>query len=52
LWAQYDFDIAADGQWNADFDIKMQGEPWNGKDVDFHLEWKHSDTWSRPVEQG
>jgi hypothetical protein len=50
LWARYDFDIAASGDWNADFDIKMQGEPWNGEDVDFHLEWKHSNNWSRPVD--
>jgi hypothetical protein len=50
FWARYDFSIDADGAWSADFDIKMQGEPWHGENVDFHLEWKHSDVWSRPID--
>jgi hypothetical protein len=50
FWARYDFAIDADGVWNADFDIKMQSEPWHGENVDFHLEWKHSDVWSRPID--
>ena len=50
FWARYDFSIDADGDWSADFDIKMQGEPWHGENVDFHLEWKHSDKWSRLTE--
>jgi hypothetical protein len=47
FWARYDFEITADGVWSADFDIKMQGEPWHGEPTDFHLEWKHTDTWDR-----
>jgi hypothetical protein len=50
FWARYDFSIDVAGTWSADFDIKMQGEPWHGENVDFHLEWKHSDVWSRPID--
>ena len=48
LWARYDFEIDADGAWSADFDIRMQGEPWQGAPTDFHLEWKQSGQWDRP----
>jgi hypothetical protein len=50
FWARYDFSIDVAGVWSADFDIKMQGEPWHGENVDFHLEWKHSDVWARPID--
>jgi len=48
LWARYDFEINASGVWSADFDIRMQGEPWQGVPTDFHLEWKQSGQWDRP----
>jgi hypothetical protein len=48
FWARYDFEIDASGAWGADFDIKMQGDPWQGENVDFHLEWKQSGQWDRP----
>jgi hypothetical protein len=48
LWARYDFEIDANGDWSADFDIRMQADKWHGEDVDFHLEWKHKDHWDRP----
>ena len=50
FWARYDFEINTDGVWSADFDIKMQGGPWHGEPTDFHLEWKHTDTWDRPID--
>lgn len=48
FWARYDFEIDANGAWSADFDIKMQGEPWNGENVDFHFLWKNNGQWDRP----
>lgn len=47
FWARYDFEINSSGEWSADFDIKMQGDPWQDQNVDFHLQWKHNSTWSR-----
>lgn len=48
FWARYDFEISANGVWSADFDIRMQADPWQGENVDFHLEWKHTGHWDRP----
>lgn len=53
LWATYDFEINADGVWNADFDIRMEAEHYRTGGVlrptDFHLKWEHTDTWTRPL---
>ena len=48
FWARYDFEIDDNGTWSADFDIRMQGEPWQGENVDFHLKWKQNSQWDRP----
>jgi anaerobic magnesium-protoporphyrin IX monomethyl ester cyclase len=47
-WARYDFEIDAQGQWIADFNIRLQADPYNGQPTDFHFEWKNSGTWTRP----
>jgi hypothetical protein len=49
FWADYKFEIDAQGQWHADFDIRLQADPYQGKPTDFHFVWQHTDTWARPL---
>jgi hypothetical protein len=49
FWADYHFEIDAQGVWNADFDIRLQADPLDNQPTDFHFKWKHSDTWTRPL---
>jgi hypothetical protein len=49
FWADYHFEIDAQGVWNADFDIRLQADPLDDQPTDFHFTWKHSDTWTRPL---
>lgn len=49
FWADYRFSINSDGQWQADFDIRMQADPYQGQPTDFHFQWQHSNRWSRPT---
>ena len=49
FWADYHFEINAQGVWNADFDIRLQADPLNDQPTNFHFTWKHSDTWTRPL---
>ena len=49
FWADYHFEIDSQGIWNADFDMRLQAEPFNNQPTDFHFTWKHSDTWTRPL---
>lgn len=49
FWADYHFEIDAQGVWHADFDIKLQADPFEGKPTDFHFRYKHSDSWTRPL---
>ena len=48
-WADYHFEIDAQGVWNADFDMRLQADPLDDQPSDFHVKWKHSDTWTRPL---
>ena len=48
FWGRYDFEINGEGDWSADFDIKLQGDSWNNQNVDFHLEWQQNGKWDRP----
>lgn len=50
FWGDYAFEIDANGRWSADFDIKMQADPYNDQPTDFHFQWQHSDHWDRPLE--
>jgi hypothetical protein len=48
FWGRYDFEISAQGQWTADFDIRLQADPdFDNNPTDFHFAWKHTDCWSR-----
>ena len=49
FWADYHFEIDAQGVWNADFDMRLQADPLNDQPTDFHFTWKHSDSWTRPL---
>jgi hypothetical protein len=49
FWADYHFEIDAQGVWHADFDMRLQADPLNDQPTDFHFTWKHSDTWTRPL---
>lgn len=48
-WADYHFEIDAQGVWNADFDMRLQADPLDDQPTDFHFTWIHSDTWTRPL---
>jgi len=48
-WADYQFEISADGNWSANFDIKLQADPYNDQPTDFEFHWNHKDSWSRPL---
>jgi len=48
-WADYQFEISADGDWSANFDIKLQADPYNDQPTDFEFHWSHKDSWSRPL---
>lgn len=50
MTARYDFSIDADGQWIADFDIEVVGEPWQGQRTSFHSVLKNTGIWQRPAE--
>jgi hypothetical protein len=57
--AVYNFEINADGVWNADFDISLQAETYDhnpaanhhgqGQSLDFDFKWVHTDVWTRPT---
>lgn len=49
-WATYNFTISPDGDWAADFDMKLQADPINGEPSDFNLHWKGKGNWDRPVD--
>jgi radical SAM superfamily enzyme YgiQ (UPF0313 family) len=49
-WATYDFTIFSDGEWSADFDIRLQVDPVNEQPGNFGLRWKGKGTWDRPVD--
>jgi hypothetical protein len=49
FWADYHFEIDAQGVWHADFDMRLQADPLNDQPTDFHFTWKHSDSWTRPL---
>ena len=48
-WADYQFEISAEGNWSANFDIKLQADPYNDQPTDFEFHWSHKDSWSRPL---
>ena len=47
FWGRYDFEIDAAGCWSADFDIKLQADPYQDQPTDFHLVWKDTGAWAR-----
>ena len=47
FWADYSFEIDAAGNWSADFDIRLQADPYQDKPTDFHLPWKGTGQWTR-----
>lgn len=48
-WADYSFEIDASGTWTADFNIRLQADPYQDQTTDFQLKWNHTDTWTRPL---
>jgi hypothetical protein len=51
LWATYNFEIDADGNWTANFDTRLQADPYNNQSMDFHHVYNETGTWDRPLEQ-
>lgn len=49
FWADYRFDIDINGDWTADFDIRLQADPYRGTSMDFHFVWQGQGTWARNV---
>lgn len=46
-WATYQFEINGNGEWSADFDIKLQADPYQNQPTDFHLPWRGTGSWTR-----
>jgi hypothetical protein len=51
LWGSYDFEIDSSGNWTANFDTRLQADPYNNQPMDFHHVYNGSGHWSRPLEQ-
>lgn len=49
VWAHYEFEIDKNGHWHADFDIRMEAEPYENRSLNFHYQYKNTGQWSRAL---
>lgn len=47
FWADYHFEIDKHGVWTADFNMKLQADPYEGHPMDFDFVWTHTGQWTR-----
>lgn len=49
-WATYDFNITSDGNWTADFSMRLTADPIGDDPSNFDFSWNGKGHWDRPID--